>query len=260
MNFEDIIYEKSEGIAKISINRPKVLNAFRAKTLQEMTNAFEDAELDRSIGVVVLTGVGNKSFCVGGDSKELSEDTGYDKGIDYWHTQVHRAIRNIPKPVIAAVNGWCIGGGNVLQVICDLTIASDNAVFGQAGPKVGSFDAGYGVSFLTRIVGEKKAREIWFLCRQYTAKEALEMGLINHVVAKSELEEEVRKWCQEILDLSPTAIKFSKLFFNVDSEAAFGLEALNMSTVRLYWETEEAKEGRKAYSNKMKPNWTSFRS
>lgn len=242
LDFEDILYEKNEGIAKITINRPKVLNAFRTHTLKEMALALEDADLDNSVGVVVLTGAGDKAFCVGGDNKEVKEGVGYHPEMDHWHTQVHHAIRSIGKPVIAAINGWCIGGGNVLQVVCDLSIAADTATFGQLGPKVGSFDAGFGAGFLARVVGERKAREIWFLCRQYSAIEALEMGLINKVVPLKKLEEEVTTWCKEILRLSPTALKFLKISFNADTDAMFGLEAMAMASVRLYWGTEEAKK------------------
>lgn len=259
MEFKDVIYGKKDGVAKIIINRPEAYNAFRTQTLRELAYAFEDAELDSSVGVVVLTGAGNKAFCTGGDSKEVSGTAGYVKEMDYWHTRVHQAIRTVSKPVIAAANGYAIGGGNVLVTICDLAIASDNAKFGQAGPKVGSFDAGFGAAYLARIVGEKKAREIWFLCRQYTAHEALEMGLVNKVVPADKLEEEVNSWCKEILALSPTAIKFLKYAFNADTDHIFGSETMSVSAVRLYWETEEALEGRKSYLEKRKPDWKKFR-
>ena len=180
--FTDIIYEKSDGVAKITINRPKAYNAFTTKTMKEIAQALVDAELDAKVAVVVLTGAGDKAFCTGGDTKEAAQADGYSREMNYWHDMVHRSIRNMSKVVIAAVNGYAIGGGNVLQLICDLSIAADSAKFGQAGPKVGSFDAGLGVSYLARVVGEKKAREIWFLCRQYTAHEALAMGLVNKVV------------------------------------------------------------------------------
>lgn len=259
MEFEDIVYEKKDGIATITLNRPKVYNAFRTQTLRELADAFEAVELDRSIGVVVLTGAGNKSFCTGGDSKEVSGKAGYAKELDYWHTRVHQAIRTVPKPVIAAVNGYAIGGGHILHLICDLSIAAEHARFGQAGPRVGSFDAGYGAAYLARVVGEKKAREIWFLCRQYSAQQALEMGLVNKVVPGEELMEEVKGWCQEVLALSPTALKFLKAAFNADSDSIFGIEQLSMGAVRLYWDSPEASEGRQAYVDKRKPDWNKFR-
>ena len=259
MEFKDILYEKKDGVAKITINRPQAYNAFTTDTVKELAQAFEDAELDSDIGVVVLTGAGDKAFCTGGDVKEAAKPGGYDKEMDYWHSAVHRAIRNIPKPVIAAVNGYAIGGGHILHLICDLTIASENARFGQAGPRVGSFDAGFGVSYLTRVVGEKKAREIWYLCRQYTAQEALEMGLVNKVVPLDKLEEEVNKWCQEILALSPTALRFCKLAFNADTDHQYGFEGWSMAAVRMFWATGEAGEAKKAFAEKRKPDFTKFR-
>ncbi len=259
MNFEDILYEKKEGVARIIINRPDVLNAFRTATLKELASAFEDASLDGTIGVVVLRGAGEKAFCVGGDAKESAGGSGYPREMDYWHTRVHQAIRGTEKPVIAAVNGYCIGGGNILQILCDLTIAAETAKFGQAGPRVGSFDAGYGAAYLARIVGEKKAREIWFLCRQYTAQEALDMGMVNKVVPQEKFDEEVASWCREILNLSPTALKFLKIAFNADSDAIFGTEAMAMAGVRLYWETDEANEWKKAFWEKREPEWKRFR-
>ena len=257
--FTDIIYEKSDGVAKITINRPKAYNAFTTKTMKEIAQALVDAELDAKVGVVVLTGAGDKAFCTGGDTKEAAQADGYSREMNYWHDMVHRSIRNISKVVIAAVNGYAIGGGNVLQLICDLSIAADSAKFGQAGPKVGSFDAGLGVSYLARVVGEKKAREIWFLCRQYTAHEALAMGLVNKVVPFEELEQEVRKWCKEILSLSPTAIKFCKLAFNAETEHMSGFESWSGAAVRLFWGTEEAEEAKKAFSAKRQPDFSKFR-
>jgi len=259
MKFDDIVYEKKESVATITMNRPKVYNAFRTQTLRELARAFEDVELDRSIGVVVLTGAGDKAFCTGGDSKEVSGTAGYGKEMDYWHTRVHQAIRTVPKPVIAAVNGYAIGGGHILHIICDLTIAAEHAIFGQAGPRVGSFDAGFGAAYLARVVGEKKAREIWFLCRQYSAREALNMGLVNQVVPGKDLMEETDKWCQEVLALSPTALKFLKAAFNADTDSIFGLEQLSMGAVRLYWDSPEALEGRQAYMEKRGPDWNKFR-
>jgi len=239
MEFTDILYEKQNGIAKIIINRPKAYNAFRPHILKEMFQALEDAEIDSETRVVVLRGMGDKAFCTGGDIEEAKQG-GYNKEMDYWHTQTHHMIRAIGKPVIAAVNGWAIGGGHILHIICDLSIAADTAKFGQAGPRVGSFDAGFGASHLARVVGEKKAREIWFLCRTYTAQEALEMGLVNKVVPLSELDQEVEKWCKEIIELSPTAIKFLKAAFNADTDHMFGFETMSQSAVRLYWSSEEA--------------------
>jgi len=259
MSFEDILYKKSHGVAKIVINRPEVYNAFRTHTMKEIASALTDAEHDHLVGVVVLTGAGDKAFCTGGDLKEAAQPGGYATEMDYWHVAVHRTIRNIPKPVIAAVNGYAIGGGNILHLICDLTIASETARFGQAGPRVGSFDAGLGVSYLTRIVGEKKAREIWFLCRQYTAQEALDMGLLNRIVPPDKLEEEVDKWCQEILLLSPTALKFCKLAFNAETDHMLGFEGWSHAAVRLFWASEEAAEAKKAFAEKRKPDFTRFR-
>ena len=260
MDFEDILYVKKDGVGKITINRPQVYNAFRTGTLKEMAGALTDAELDSSIGVVVLTGAGDKAFCAGGDVAEAARSGGYAKEMGYWHADVHRRIRNMPKPVIAEVNGFAIGGGHILHVICDLTIASENAKFGQAGPRVGSFDAGFGVSYLARIVGEKKAREIWFLCRQYTAREALDMGLVNKVVPQGKLEEEVDTWCREILSLSPTALKFCKLAFNAETAHMFGFDDWSEAAVRLFWTTEEAKEAKTAFKEKRKPDFSPFRS
>ncbi len=259
MEFQDILYQKKEGVAKITINRPQVYNAFTTDTLKEVAQALADAELDSNVGVVVLTGAGEKAFCTGGDTKEAAQGGGYSKDMDYWHGEVHRRIRNIPKPVIAAVNGYAIGGGNILHLICDLTIASENARLGQAGPRVGSFDAGFGVSYLTRVVGEKKAREIWYLCRQYTAQEALEMGMVNKVVPLDKLYEEVDKWCQEMLALSPTALKFCKLAFNAETDHQHGFEGWSMAAVRLFWGTKEAEEAKKAFGEKRKPDYSSFR-
>lgn len=259
MKFDDIIYEKKAGVAKIIINRPNVYNAFTTNTMKEIFGALNDAELDPEVGVVVLTGAGEKAFCTGGDLKEAAQPGGYSKDMDYWHSMAHRAIRNIPKPVIAAVNGYAIGGGNILHLICDLTIASETAKFGQAGPRVGSFDAGLGVSYLTRVVGEKKAREIWFLCRQYTAQEALEMGLVNKVVPPDQLGQEVDKWCKEILALSPTALKFCKLAFNAETDHMLGFEGWAHGAVRLFWASEEAAEAKKAFAEKRKPDFSRFR-
>lgn len=258
MEFQDIIYEKRGGVAKIVINRPRVYNAFRTFTLKEMTRALEDSEFDPEVGVIVLTGAGDKAFCTGGDATEVTKG-GYPKDIDFWHSRVHHLIRNVSKPVIAAVNGYAIGGGHILHVLCDISIASETARFAQFGPKVGSFDAGFGASYLARVVGEKKAREIWYLCRQYTAQEALEMGLVNRVVPRDKLEEEVDSWCQEILTKSPYALKFLKRAFNADTDHQWGFEEMAVSAVRLYWSTEEAEEAKKAFAEKRTPDFSKFR-
>jgi cyclohexanecarboxylate-CoA ligase/2-ketocyclohexanecarboxyl-CoA hydrolase len=261
MQFKDIIYDESAGIATITINRPQVLNAFAGRTVDELIQAFMRAWVDRSVRAVILTGAGDRAFCTGGDQSNRDAD-GYqnevrsDIGMDI--EALHSVIRDIPKPVIAAVNGYAIGGGHVLQVICDLTISSDKAKFGQAGPRVGSVDAGFGTCYLAAVVGEKKAREIWYLCRQYTAEQALEMGLINAVVPHERLMEEARSWAMEIVQLSPTAIKLAKQSFNVASEKFRGLEAFASSTLALFYGTEEAMEGRNAFMEKRKPDFNKF--
>ncbi|OPY65935.1 MAG: 1,4-Dihydroxy-2-naphthoyl-CoA synthase [Syntrophorhabdus sp. PtaU1.Bin050] len=252
MDFEDILYEYREGVAWIKFNRPKVYNAFRTKTLKELCTALEEAELDDRVRAVVLGAVGDKAFCTGGDQGESKEEGGYSREMDYWHTKAHHMLRAITKPVIAAVNGWAIGGGQILQVICDISIAADTAKFGQAGPRVGSFDAGFGAAYLARVVGEKKAREIWYFCRTYTAQEALAMGLVNKVVPLSELNGEVEKWCNEIKELSPTALKFLKGAFNADSDHMFGFETLSQAAGRLFWGTEEAEAYKVKFIEKQK--------
>jgi len=257
--FKDIICEKKEGVAEITINRPHAYNAFTSNTLKELALAFEDADQDPEVGVVVLTGAGDKAFCSGGDLKEAAQSGGYNRENDYWHSRLHHSIRCTSKPTIAAVNGYAIGGGHILHLLCDISIASENAKFGQAGPKVGSFDAGFGASFLARCVGEKKAREIWFLCRQYTAKEALEMGLVNKVVPPDKLKEEVNLWCKEILANSPFALKFLKKALNADTDHQWGFDEMSGAAVRLYWATEEAEEAKKAFSEKRKPDFSKFR-
>jgi naphthoate synthase len=239
MAYEDILFVKDDGVARITINRPHAYNAFRTHTLKEMVSALEDAELDRDVRVVVLRGAGDKAFCTGGDVQE-SKDGGYDPDMDYWHSRIHHMIREVTKPVIAAVNGFAIGGGHILHVICDLTIASSTAKFGQSGPKVGSFDAGYGAAYLARVVGEKKAREIWFLCRTYTAEQALAMGLVNKVVEPDLLDKEVQAWCDEIKDLGAYALRFLKHSFNADTDHITGFENMSMAAVRQYWSTDEA--------------------
>lgn len=260
--FEDIKYSKSKGRAVITVNRPHVLNAFRAKTLREMIEAFTDAWKDNAVGVVVITGAGDKAFSTGGDQKAKKTKTAKDDGllgVGACVAKLHYLIRNIPKPVIAAVKGYAIGGGNVLQVVCDLTVAAENAVFGQVGPKVGSVDAGFGTAYLSRIVGEKKAREMWYLCRQYTAREALEMGLVNAVVPTAKLGAEMNKWCDEILDKSPTALKMAKYSFNADTDSIFGISRMGLSSLELFHLTEESKEGVEAFVKKREVDFGKFR-
>lgn len=258
--YQDIRFEYDEGIAKITINRPEVRNAFRPQTLFELMDAFERAHEDPRIGVVLLTGAGTKAFCSGGDQRVRGEG-GYvgEDGVPRLNVlDLQRKIRTIPKPVIAVVAGYAIGGGHVLHLVCDLTIAADNAVFGQTGPKVGSFDAGYGASYLARVVGHKKAREIWYLCRQYSAQDALAMGLVNTVVPLDRLEDEAILWAREILEKSPTAIRFLKAAFNADTDGLAGLQQLAGDATLLYYLTEEAKEGRNAFLEKRKPDYSKF--
>lgn len=259
--YEDIIYEKSpEGIAKITINRPEVRNAFRPATIKEMQRAFEDVREDGSIGVAILTGAGDKAFCSGGD-QSVRQRGGYagDDGIPRLNVlDLQRQIRTLPKPVIAMVAGYAIGGGHVLHVVCDLTIAADNAIFGQTGPKVGSFDGGFGSSYLARIVGQKKSREIWFLCRQYDARQALEMGLVNAVVPLERLEEETVEWCREMLQHSPTAIRLLKASHNADCDGQAGIQQLAGDATLLFYLTEEAQEGKQAFLEKRKPDFSKF--
>ena len=260
LQFEDIRYEKAEGIAKITINRPERRNAFRPLTVDEMRRALQDARDDSSIGVVILTGEGELAFCSGGDQK-IRGDAGYSDagGVERLNVlDFQREIRTCPKPVIAMVAGWAVGGGHVLHVMCDLTIAADNAKFGQTGPRVGSFDGGFGASYLARIVGQKKAREIWFLCRTYDAKQALEMGLVNTVVPYEELEIETVKWCREILDKSPLAIRCLKAALNADCDGQAGLQELAGNATLLYYMTEEGQEGRNAFVEKRQPDFGKF--
>ena len=262
LEFEDIIFEKSEeGIAKITINRPEVRNAFRPLTVREMQQALEDAREDSGIGVIILTGAGEKAFCSGGDQR-IRGDAGYqDSGTGHLRLNVldfQRQIRSCPKPVVAMVAGYAIGGGHVLHVMCDLSIAADNAVFGQTGPKVGSFDGGYGSSYLARIVGQKKAREIWFLCRQYDARQALEMGLVNTVVPLAQLEEETIQWCREMLRMSPIALRCLKAAMNADCDGQAGLQELAGNATMLFYMSEEGQEGRNAYLEKRRPDFSRF--
>lgn len=257
---EDIRYEKSGGIAKLTINRPEVRNAFRPATLFELASALADARDDPSIGVVILTGAGDEAFCSGGDQR-VRGDQGYvgKDGVPRLNVlDLQKQIRSLPKPVIAMVKGYAIGGGHVLHLVCDLTIAADNARFGQTGPKVGSFDGGFGASILSDLVGPKKAKEIWFLCRQYDAKEALAMGLVNAVVPLAEVERETLRWCREILERSPMAIRVLKSAFNARTDGEAGLQELAGNATLLYYMTEEAREGRDAYVEKRKPDFSRF--
>jgi 2-ketocyclohexanecarboxyl-CoA hydrolase len=259
MTYTDILYEKTNGVAWITINRPEVRNAFRTKTVEELADAFVDARWDRAIGVVVLTGAGDKAFCAGGDQKERGQG-GYAPGERPMDVEaLHSAIRHIPKPVIAMVNGFAIGGGHVLHVLCDLSIAADTAIFGQTGPRVGSVDAGHGTGYLARIVGEKKAREIWYLCRQYSAQDALAMGLVNKVVPFKDLRAEVEQWCAELLQKSPTALALAKQSFNIDSEQRAGVAQFAHTALGLYYGTEEALEGRNAFVEKRPVDFGKFR-
>lgn len=258
--YEDIILEKAEGIARITINRPEVRNAFRPETVTELIDAFQIARDDEEVGVVLFTGQGKEAFCSGGDQRVRGHGgyVGRDEVPRLNVLELQRQIRALPKPVIAVVAGYAIGGGHVLHVVCDLTIAGDNAVFGQTGPKVGSFDAGYGATLLARIVGHKKAKEIWYLCRQYSAQEALEMGLVNTVVPVDELEEESIRWAQEILSKSPIALRFLKMAFNADTDGLAGLQQLAGDATMLYYMTEEAHEGKAAFLEKRAPDFSKF--
>ncbi|HJL93794.1 MAG: 1,4-dihydroxy-2-naphthoyl-CoA synthase [SAR324 cluster bacterium] len=260
--FTDIRYEKSaEGIAKITINRPEVRNAFRPLTVREMRIALEEAREDTEIGVIILTGEGEKAFCSGGDQR-VRGDAGY-KDSETGHMRLNvldfqREIRTCPKPVVAMVAGYAIGGGHVLHIMCDLTISADNAIFGQTGPKVGSFDGGYGSSYLARIVGQKKAREIWFLCRQYNAQQALEMGMVNTVVPLKNLEAETLAWSREMLQHSPMALRCLKSSLNADCDGQAGLQEMAGNATMLYYMSEEGQEGRNAYLEKRKPDFKKF--
>jgi len=258
--FTDIKYHKAEGIAKITINRPQVRNAFRPLTVMEMSQALNEARDDEKIGVIILTGEGKEAFCSGGDQR-IRGEAGYvdAQGIHRLNVlDFQRQMRTCPKPIIAMVAGYAIGGGHILHLLADLTIAADNAVFGQTGPKVGSFDGGYGASYMARIVGQKKAREIWFLCRQYNAQEAREMGLVNTVVSYEKLEEETVQWCREILANSPMAIRCLKSALNADCDGQAGLQELAGNATMLFYMTEEGQEGRNAFLQKRKPDFSKF--
>jgi naphthoate synthase len=273
-SYEDIRYElgtgDAESIAKITINRPEVRNAFRPETVVELADAFTRAREDHSVGVVILTGEGEQAFCSGGDQRVRGARGGYVTGVDpaqagrheavgrFEITDLHIQIRRMPKPVVAMVAGYAVGGGHVLHVVCDLTIAAENARFGQSGPRVGSFDGGFGASVLSRLVGPKKAKEIWFLCRQYDAQQALDMGLINAVVPLEELEAETIRWCREMLAMSPFALRLLKASFNADEDGLAGIQQLAHDTNLLFYMSEEAQEGRNAYLEKRKPDFSKF--
>jgi naphthoate synthase len=259
--YEDIRYELADGIAKITIDRPEVRNAFRPETLIEISGALERAREDTAVGVIVLTGEGPLAFCSGGDQR-VRGDTGYVAGgaqVGRFHvTDLHVQMRRTPKPIVAMVAGYAIGGGHVLHVVCDLTIAADNARFGQTGPQVGSFDGGYGASLLAAQVGQKKAKEIWFLCRQYDAEEALEMGLVNTVVPLERLEEETVAWCREMLQLSPFALRLLKASFNASEDGMAGVQQLAHDANLLFYASDEAREGRDAYRDRRRPDFGKF--
>jgi len=259
--YEDIRYETADGIAKVTIDRPEVRNAFRPQTLIEVSTALERAREDTSVGVIVLCGEGPLAFCSGGDQR-VRGDSGYltePGAVGRFHvTDLHIQIRRLPKPVVAMVAGYAIGGGHVLHIVCDLTIAADNARFGQTGPKVGSFDGGFGAGLLANLVGPKKAKEIWFLCRQYDAREALDMGLVNTVVPLEELEEETVRWCREMLDLSPFSLRLLKASFNAAEDGLSGIQQLAHDANLLFYGSEEAQEGRDAYREKRKPDFGKF--
>ncbi len=261
LDFQEILYHHDEGIAKITINRPEVHNAFRPETVRELSRAFHHAHMAADIGAIILTGAGDRAFCSGGDQRVRGDAGGYRDAQGVQHLNVldlQRQIRSLPKPVVAMVAGYAIGGGHVLHLICDLTIAADNARFGQTGPKVGSFDAGLGAGLLARTVGLKKAKEIWFLCRQYDARQALDMGLVNAVVPLERLEEETVAWCRDMLKHSPTALRVLKSAFNADSDGLAGIQELAGNTTALFYMTEEGQEGRDAFLEKRDPDFRRF--
>lgn len=259
MDYQDIIYEIDDQVAFITINRPDKYNAFRGRTVDELLDAIVKAAWDKSVAAIVLAGIGDKAFCTGGD--QTSRDGSYESGrgiLGMPIEDVQTAIRDAPKPVIAKVQGFAIGGGNVLCTLCDFTIAGENAIFGQVGTKVGSVDPGFGTALLARCVGEKRAREMWYLSRRYSAQEAYDMGLVNTVVPNDQLDDEVRKWCDEIIERSPTAIALAKRSFNLDTEHMRGFASMGMHAVSLYYDTDEAKEGVRAFREKRKPNFRKF--
>jgi naphthoate synthase len=260
-DLQDVLYEVDQGLAWVTINRPDRFNSFRGRTIDELICCLKAAWADRSVGVIALTGAGEKAFCAGGDQKQRMETGDYgptESGLFEVET-FHRLIREVPKPVIAAVNGVAIGGGHVLHVLCDITIAADHARFGQAGPRVGSFDAGFGSAYLARIIGDKRAREVWFLCRQYDAATMERWGLVNKVVSLADLKAEVRQWADEMLQMSPTALTVLKHSFNADSDSIAGIGAISFDSLNLFVETEEAKEGLAAFNEKRKPDFSRFR-
>ncbi len=262
LDFTDILYHQAEGIARITINRPQVRNAFRPETVTELSRAFHHAHMDASIGVIILTGAGDKAFCSGGDQKVRGDEGGYKDKQGTQHLNVldlQMQIRRLPKPVVAMVAGYAIGGGHVLHLVCDLTIAADNARFGQTGPRVGSFDAGLGAGLMARTVGMKRAKEIWFLCRQYDAAEALQMGLVNAVVPLAELEEETVRWCRRMLEHSPTALRLLKAGFNADTDGLAGIQELAGNATGLFYMSEEGQEGRNAFLEKRPPDFSRFK-
>ncbi len=254
-DYQDILYAVDDGVATITINRPDRLNALRPQTYEEIIRALVDTAWDESIGVIVLTGAGERAFCIGGDNAQGKSERQGRGVIGVPVEYIHTLIRDAPKPVIARVNGYAIGGGNVLATLCDLTIAAESAQFGQVGPKVGSVDPGYGTAYLARIIGEKKAREMWYLCRRYTAKEAEAMGLVNAVVPDAELDAEVRRWCDELLERSPRALAIAKRSFNSDTEHLRGVSLAGFEAVNLYYATDEAKEAGAAFKEKRKPRF-----
>ncbi|MBA7665572.1 1,4-dihydroxy-2-naphthoyl-CoA synthase [subsurface metagenome] len=257
----DVLYEVDRGLAWITINRPHRYNSFTNRTMDELVCCFKAAWADKDVGVIAFTGAGDKAFCTGGDQKQRKETGDYgpmETGVSEVDA-FHRLIREVPKPVIAAVNGYAIGGGHVLHVLCDITIAADHARFGQTGPRVGSFDAGFGSAYLARILGDKRAKEVWYFCRQYDAATMERWGLVNKVVPFSELRDEVRRWADEILEKSPTAIKALKFSFNADTDSIAGISALSMLNLSLFVETDEAKEGVDAFSEKRPPDFSPFR-
>jgi len=259
MSYQDILYEETAGVARITINRPDIMNAFRGVTVDELIDALHRAAWNGDIGVIVLAGAGERAFCTGGD--QSVHDGAYDgRGtIGMPVDELHSAIRDAPKPVIARVQGYAIGGGNVLAALCDLTIASEAAQFGQVGPKVGSVDPGFGTAYLARVVGEKKAKEMWYLCRRYTAAEALEMGLCNVVVPEGELDQEIDRWCKELLERSPTAIAIAKRSFNADTDHIKGIGNLGIEALALYYRTDESKEGVRAFLERRPPEFRKHR-
>ena len=265
-NFTDILYQHSDGehagIAKITINRPEVRNAFRPETVNELMEAFHHAHHDANIGVIILTGAGDQAFCSGGDQKVRGVNGGYkdSHGVNHLNVlELQRQIRTLPKPVVAMVAGYAIGGGHVLHLICDLTLAAENARFGQTGPKVGSFDAGLGAGIMARTIGLKKAKELWFLCRQYNAQQALDMGLVNAVVPLAKLEEETVSWCLEMLQHSPTALRVLKSSFNADTDGLSGIQELAGNATALFYMTEEGQEGRNAFVEKRTPDFSRYK-